>query len=719
MRQKTFLLLALVLLISGTVFSQEKKLTLEDAVWNCWFDLAPANFNQIQWRGDSYKYAYIADDWTTIMTGDYNSGNVDKLITVYEVNTQLLANSLKKISYFSDIQWLSEDVFLHRFNNFVYIFDVKEKEVVTSFDVPDEAEDIFYSKEANSVAYNMGNELHYLDSKRHYIKFAADFDKNIVYGSNYVHRQEFGIDKGIFWSPKGNYIAFYRKDESMVAEYPVIDFTTFPATVKNIKYPMAGQVSEEVTLRVYDIKQKKTVNIKTDDGEKDHYLTSITWDPSEQFIYIGILNRDQNHLKFNKYNALTGDFVMTLFEETHEKYVEPENPAIFFPESKNYFLWYSERDGYKHLYWYDTDGNLIKQVTKGTWVVTDFYGFSEDEKSVYIQCTAECGVQRHVYEVNINSGKLNLLSLEHGTNNAAFTTDKKYFINKLSSVDIPNKIDIIDDKGKVKTALLLAKNPLKEYKLADAKMGILKAADGQTDLYYYIVTPPDMDKTKKYPVIVYVYGGPHAQLVTDTWLGGVSLWDYYMAQEGYIVFTLDNRGSADRGLEFENVVFRNLGIEEMKDQMEGIKYLTSLSYVDENRIGVHGWSFGGFMTTSLMTTYPEVFKVGVAGGPVIDWKYYEVMYGERYMDTPQTNPEGYESTSILNKIQNLKGRLLVIHGGIDPVVVPQNSMDLLLKSQELGINIDFYMYPNSEHNVRGKQRIHLMQKVTDYFKTYL
>ena len=703
--------------MSTAVFSQDKNLTMEDAIWNRWFSLSPENFDQIQWQGDSYQYTYI-DNWRTIYSADYNSSEPTKLCTTYDVNKQLIANNLTQISYFDDLQWLDKDKFLQIVSSFAYIYDTKENSIITSFTMPEGVEDVFYNEKANAVAFNLGNDLYMLNSKRIKTKIVSSFDEEIVFGNAYTHRQEFGIDKGIFWSPDGNYIAFYKKDESMVTDYPLIDYTTFPATVNNIKYPMMGQTSEEVTLGIYDVNSERIIYVKTD-GPKDQYLTSITWDPTENYIYIGVLNRDQNHLKFNKYDAKTGNFVKTLFEEKHPKYVEPVNPAIFLPKTKNQFLWYSFRDGYNHLYLYNTEGDLINQVTKGAWVVTDFYGFSENEKEIYVQTTAECAIQRHIYKINIKEGDLELLTVEHGTHRAIFSSDMKYFIDNYSSTDVANVVNIVNNNGKIKLKLIAAKNPLKDYKMGEMKIRKITAADDKTELYYRIITPPDFDESKKYPVIIYVYGGPHAQMITDSWLGGADLWQFYMAQKGYVLFTIDNRGSSNRGMEFENVVFRNLGVEEAKDQMKGVEYLKSLPYIDQDRIGVHGWSYGGFMTNTLMCDYPDEFKVGVAGGPVIDWKYYEVMSGERYMDTPQNNTKGFENASILNKIENLRGKLLIIHGGIDPVVVPQNSQDLLLKSQELNIQVDFYSYPNSEHNVRGKGRIHLMQKVTDYFDTYL
>lgn len=717
MKKKLTFILFSIVITSSALFAQGQKLTMEDAIWNRWFSLAPEDISGIQWQGNSKNYTYIEDD-TAIFVTTYNSTKTKELCSITDVNKVITAAGFEGIRYFWNIEWLNKDQFMQKYRTFVYIYDTKKKELITTFDVPETADDIFYNKEAKSVAYDDGNDLYLLTNMRSKTKITNHQNKDIYFGNSYTHRQEFGIDKGIFWSPKGNYIAFYRKDQSMVADYPLIDYTTFPASLKIIKYPMNGQTSEEVTLGVYDIAQKKTVYIKTE-GPKDQYLTAITWDPSEDFIYIGVLNRDQNYLKYNKYNVRTGEFVKTLFEEKDEKYVEPQHPAIFLPQTPNQFLWYSQRDGYMHLFLYDTDGNLINKVTKGSWVVTDFYGFSENENEIFIQSTAECSIQRHIYKINIHSGKMDILTQDHGTHNAIFSSDMKLFIDKYSSKDEPNVINIVGENGKIKERLLKAENPLKKYDLGEMKIGKIKAADGKTDLFYRLITPPNFDSKKKYPTIIYVYGGPHAQLVTDSWLGGASLWQQYMAQQGYVMFTLDNRGSSNRGLDFENVTFRNLGNVEMKDQMKGVEFLKTLPYVDQNRIGVHGWSFGGFMTSNLMTTYPDVFKVGVAGGPVIDWKYYEVMYGERYMDTPETNPEGFENSSILNKIGNLKGKLLIIHGGVDPVVVPQNSQDLLLKSQKLGVQVDFYPYPNSEHNVRGKGRIHLMQKVTDYFDTYL
>ena len=704
--------IALLLLITSSV-AQERQLTLEDAVWNQWFSLRPKSLNQIDWITGTSDYVYI-EGYSEVFKGSLKK-DASSWFTIEDVNAALKEKDMPTIGYLYGLKWLGENTFYQVFKNIVYIYDVNEKEIKQGFVLPENADNIFYCPKADAVAFTVDNNIQLMDKDGKITKISNEENKGIVYGSNYVHRQEFGIDKGIFWSPDGKYIAFYRKDETMVADYPLVDYTTFPATAKPIKYPMTGQTSEEVTLGIYEIATGKTVYMKTG-TPKDHFLTSITWDPSSDFIYIGILNRDQNHLWFNKYSRTDGEFVKTLFEETNPKYVEPLHPAYFMPKNQNEFIWISRRTGFYHLFLYDTDGKMIKQLTDGQWDVTDFYGVDNSERNLYIQSTSVCALQRHIYKVDIANGKMKELTTdEEGYHNATFTSDYKYFIDDYSSIKVPHITNIDDNNGKVKKELLNASNPLADFKLGNLKVGTIKAADGKTDLYYRLITPPDYDSTKKYPVIIYVYGGPHAQLIDDSWLSSVRLWQFYMAQKGYVMFTLDNRGSSNRGMEFESVTFRHLGVEEMKDQLEGVKFLSSLPFVDTSRIGVHGWSFGGFMTTSLITTYPDVFKVAVAGGPVIDWKYYEVMYGERYMDTPETNPDGYEQTSVLNKIKNLKGKLMIIHGGVDPVVVPQNSRSLMLEAQKLGIDIDFYEFPNSEHNVRGKERILLMQKVTEYF----
>ena len=476
---------------------------------------------------------------------------------------------------------------------------------------------------------------------------------------------------------------------------------------------MAGQGSEIAKIGIFNIKTQKTsyLNIDTSD---EHYLTNLSWTPDEKFVLVAEINRAQNHYLYNMYNVETGDKVITLFEESNDKWTEPEFDAVFLPNSTTNFLWFSERDGFMNLYQYTTAGKLVKQLTKFKWVVTGILGFDESGKNVFITGTGEDPRESHTFKVNLNNGKFTQITPQKGTHNTQLSTNGAYLIDQYSNLTTPTIINVIDTKKGKTINIHTAENPLKDLELGTIELGNIKGVDGTT-LYTRIIKPANFDPSKKYPVLVYVYGGPHAQMVTNSWLGGANLWmDAFATNNNYIVFTLDNRGSGKRGFAFESVIHRNLGDAEMEDQLTGIDYLKSLNYVDSTRIAVNGWSFGGFMTTSLMLRHPGVFTTAVAGGPVTDWKYYEVMYGERYMDTPQENPEGYEKAKVHNYIKNLDGKLLLIHGSVDPTVVPQHSMTLLQEAVNQKVQIDFFTYPMHEHNVRGFDRVHLIKKMMNY-----
>ena len=542
---------------------------------------------------------------------------------------------------------------------------------------------------------------------------------NIVLGES-VHRNEFGINGGLFWSPEESRLAFYRMDQSMVVDYPLVNTKAREAEVRNIKYPMAGMKSHEVTVGVWDTHKEKLIYLDTRRDtsvhEREMYLTNIAWSPDEKYIFIAKINREQNHMWLEQYDAITGAFVKVLFEETNPRYVEPCEPMVFTPKGDQ-FLWFSMRDGYKHLYLYNIDGSLVKQVTKGEYEVEGFVKFDKKGENIVIYANKDNLAGSAAYKVNIKKGTMTALTPTEGTH--FVVVGEKMLVDVWSSVNTPAQADIRDMNGKLVKTLYVSENPLKEYAMPEVKLGTIKAADGKTDLYYRLITPPNMEQGKKYPTLVYVYGGPHSQLVTDSWLGGGNLYFMFLAQQGYVVYTLDNRGTDNRGFEFESCTHRHLGEIEMADQMEGVKFLKSLPYVDENRMGVEGWSFGGFMTITMKLAHPEIFKVGCAGGPVIDWKWYEIMYGERYMDMPQENPEGYEANCLLNKAQNLEGHLLVIQGAEDNTVVPQHSTEFIERCINNLKQVDYFVYPHHEHNVRGRERNHLYYKMFDYYETHL
>ena len=549
---------------------------------------------------------------------------------------------------------------------------------------------------------------------------------NVVLGES-VHRNEFGINGGLFWSPKQSRLAFYRMDQSMVVDYPLVNTKAREAEVMPIKYPMAGMQSHWVTVGVYEPATGKLVYLNTARDttvhEREMYLTNVAWSPDEKSVYIAKVNREQNHMWLEQYDAATGAFVKVLFEETNPRYVEPCEPMIYTPKGDQ-FLWFSMRDGYKHLYLYNMDGSLVKQVTKGEYEVEGFIQFDKKGENIFVYANKDNLAGRDAYRVNLKKGTMECLTMQenglHGTHSVVVNEAGTMWVDVWSSVQVPLRADLRDWKHKnpVKT-FYEAKNPLEEYAMPDVTLGTIKAADGKTDLYYRLITPPNMKPGERYPTLVYVYGGPHSQLVTDSWLGGGNLYFLRLAQQGYVVFTLDNRGTDNRGFEFESCTHRRLGEIEMADQMEGVKFLQSLPYVDKDRMGVEGWSFGGFMTITMKLAHPEVFKVGCAGGPVIDWKWYEIMYGERYMDTPQENPEGYEATSLLGKAKNLQGRLLVIQGAEDNTVVPQHSTEFIERCINNFKQVDYFAYPHHEHNVLGRERLHLYQKMFQYYEDFL
>ncbi len=712
---KNSFLITIFLFISLFSYSQKKHIKINSVYTDA--SVYPIRMKNIQWVANDDSYSYVKD--TLLIKGTANSKLQGKpILTLNVFNTTITKSGLEKVKKFPNFKWHSNISLSFAKSDTFYLYNIKNNSLQTQCYYPQDAEYIKLNpNNTKQVAFTKDNNL-FIANGKNVIAVTSDTNKGIVNGQT-VSRSEFGIEDGIFWSPKGNFLAFYRKDETNVGEYPIVDIDTREATVKMIKYPMAGMTSEIISLGVYNPITKATIFLDTKalDG---YYLTNITWSPDEEYIYIQVLNRGQNHMWLNKYDAKNGKLVKTLFEEKNDKWVEPEEPIHFLNNNSKEFVFMSERDGYYHAYLYNSDGKLIKQLTKGEWVITRFIGFNKKNSKMYFMATKDSPIERHLYVLDMKSLKIMKITQESGTHSISLSNDKKFAIDHFSNYNgIYGKYQLVSTV-KAKSIKVLKDNVdiFKDFELGEMTISTLKAEDG-TDLYYRLIKPTNFDSSKKYPVIVYVYGGPHAQLVNNTFLGGGGYFLQALAAKGYVIFTLDNRGSANRGFKFESVIHRHLGVNEMKDQMVGINFLKSLNYVDTTRIGVHGWSFGGFMTTALMLEHNNVFKVGVAGGPVMDWKYYEVMYGERYMDTPEENPEGYKNSSNINKAKKLKGDLLLIHGTIDPVVVWQNSQLFVKECVKNQIQLDYFIYPDHEHNVRGYDRLHLETKIAKYFDDHL
>ena len=538
----------------------------------------------------------------------------------------------------------------------------------------------------------------------------------ITYGES-VSRNEFGINGGIFWSPNQKKLAFYRKDESRVTDFPLLDINTRTGELRTIKYPMNGMDSELITLGIHDVATGRTVYAQVDDFTEERYLTNISWSPDDKYVFIQVLDRSQHHMKLNMYDASDGSYVKTLLTEDNDEWVEPLDPLYFIKGSYRFIYRTDNRDGYRNLYLCDTLGT----VTRITPVDADVEYIANDGRYLYYTSAEVSPIENHLFRLDLRAKnpKPQRLTPERGWHNIQMSADCKYFVDNYSSFNVPAVTDLRSADGKLVRNLKTADDPLADYLTGKVELGTIKSADGKFDNYYRLFYPANFDSSKKYPVIVYVYGGPHSQMVQDSWLGSIRMWEMYMAQRGYIVYVQDNRGTQNRGAEFEKAINRQCGQAEMADQMVGVNCLKSLPYVDAARIGVHGWSYGGFMTISLVTNYPDTFKVGVAGGPVIDWKWYEIMYGERYMDNPDTNPEGFAKTSLVEKATNLKCKLLICQGAIDNTVVWEHSLSFLQNCISNNIPVDYFPYPAAEHNMRGIERVHLYQKISDYFDLFL
>ena len=745
----------------------DKTFTLEDLNFggNNYRNMVAKN-RWCTWWGDQL----VRQDVDACYLVNKNNGKETKLFGINDINQWIAPTKDIKIRalYNAEFPFAGKSIVMVSNGNKTYAIDFKKHRLISEIDFQEDESLLEANMQKNAFAYLKGSNLHVRaflaansqtmtkEKKSHDFQLTTDGSREIVYGQS-VHRDEFGITKGTFWSPNGERLAFYRMDQSMVTDYPQVDIPEIgfdhPETQSCIatpapdKYPMTGETSHQVTVGVFDCLTGKTIYLKAGDPT-DRYFTNIAWSPDSKTIYMFELNRDQNDCRLTAYDAETGEKTGELYRETDEKYVEPLHPIMFLPWDGNSFIMQSRKDGYNHLYLCEVKNEerktknsnaksssekqensslstlhsslSIQQLTSGKWEVMEVIGFNTKHKSIIIASNECSPIQRNIFVVDTKTGKRAMMDdCGKGWHNATLSENGQYIYDNYSTPTVPRKIAIVNIENGKRTPFFTAENPWKGYNVPEYSCGSIKAADGETDLFWRMVKPTNFDPQKKYPTIIYVYGGPHAHNVDARWNYSSRGWETYMAEKGYLLFILDNRGSENRGKVFEQATFRQLGQIEMQDQMKGVEYLKTLPYVDADRMGVHGWSFGGFMTISLMTHYPEVFKVGVAGGPVIDWHWYEVMYGERYMDTPQTNPEGYKKTSLLYQAKNLKGKLQIIQGLNDVTVVPQHCLTFLKACIAAGTQPDFFVYPGEPHNMRGHQSTHLHERISQYFFDYL
>ena len=695
---------------------QHRSPTLEEYTLGSPKALRRTSLRSLRWLGSDYVYI----DSTRLVIGTPTAAHPEKTLLSQDEFLAIIGEATKGAGakYFTPFSVVDEGLLIP-FGKKHYLIDPQAKKQLAAFERAGRAEQAFaLAPRAKHAVAVRDNNLFLLLPDGSSKQLTTDGTPTLVYGQS-VHQNEFGIHGGLFWSPDGSRLAFYRMDQSMVTPYPLVHINTRKATEEKLYYPMAGMPSHHVTLGIYDVASGKTTYIKT--GEpKEKYLTNISWAPDSKTVYIAEVNREQNHMDLKAYDPATGDYLKTLFSEHNDKYIEPQWPMRFIPGRDKEFVWQTRRDGYTHLYRYNVDGKLLGQITRGEWEITDFLGFADGGKTIVYSSTQLSPIDRVIASVSIDGRKTRILTPQAGWHVGQLSSDGKYLLDTYESLKNPTENRLLSvATGKPIATLYQSKDPEAGFINPEITFGTIKAADGVTDLHYRLLKPTNFDPAKKYPTIVYVYNGPHAQLVQNRFHAGCLGWDLYMATKGFVIFTVDGRGSAHRGAAFEQVIHRHLGKNEMADQMKGVDFLKSLPYVDADRIGVAGWSYGGFMTTNLMLTYPDVFKVGSAGGAVTDWARYEIMYGERYMDSPQDNPEGYKETNLSLRAGNLKGRLLLIHGTIDPTVVWQHTQLFVDACVKAGTYPDYMIYPEHKHNVLGVDRVHLNYTMARYFMDHL
>ena len=713
-------ILAIAMMIAAISANAQKQFSLEDLMsgGKNYHNMTAQN-RSIAWWGDKAIHLEIDSCWTI----DMRNLNETLLFTRDELAqwAGVKVSTLKRVSF----PYPNKPLALIEVGNerLLVNFKTKKREWTQSTANEGNKDQQWHSASRNSAYVNNHN-LYVTDAQGNTHQVTTDGSRSLVYGQT-VHRSEFGIDGGIFWSNSGTKLAFYRMDQSMVPDYPLVDIprlndtTRVMATPAPETYPMAGTTSHLVTVGIYDLATRRTTYLDAGDPT-DRYFSNIAWGPHDDIIYMMEMNREQNDNRLVSYDTATGKRIAQLWQESHPKFVEPKGPIRFLPWDDSKFVLLTEVDGYNHIYLHNADGSLHHQLTQGNWEVIELVGFDKNTQSIIYTSNEASPVQQNIYSVSVATGERRRIDEGgRGWHGAVMSASGKYVADYYMEPDVPRNIALVSTATGKTQRYFTAPNPWEGYAVPHYEMGTIKADDGVTDLYYRMVKPADFDPTKKYPTIIYVYGGPHHHNVDARWHYCSRPWETYMAQNGYVIFILDNRGSEHRGRDFGNATFHQLGQVEMRDQMRGVDFLRTQQYVDTTRLGVHGWSYGGFMTISLMTNYPDVFKVGVAGGPVSDWKWYEVMYGERYMGTPQSNPEGYALTSLIPKAKNLKGRLQIITGLNDPTVVPQNCLSFIKACIEAGTQPDLFVYPGQGHNPRGHDNVHLHDRISRYFNDHL
>jgi len=712
MKQKLIILL-LSLAISPAI--SQKEISINDVFLN-------RTFTQdwvygLNSMNDGIHYTTLEyGDTTAIEKYSYQSGEkVDIILKSIDIELDFTGYTFNENESLVLLETNSEKLYRHSKKSIYYLYDLNTKKVTKISEKKIRLPE--FSPNSKYISYIYKNNIYTYDinsEETTKITHKGLPNKIICGATDWVYEEEFGFTKAYAWSPNSESIAYYIFDESKVPEFSmdVFEEGLYPKQ-ERFKYPKAGERNSKVRINIFNIKSGKNIEAKIN-KKKEFYFPRMKWTNKSNRLFVQRMNRHQNHLELLSVNPSNGDASL-VFEEKENTYIDVHDNLIFYNDD-SFFLWTSEKDGYNHIYLYRIDGKKIRQITKGDWEVTQFYGYDQINKTLYYQSTEKSSLQRDIYSINVFGKKKKLLSKERGSNNAKFSKNYKYFINTYSSANSPNIIDLYDSRGKkqrnIKNSNKLTQT-LTEYNLTKKEFFEFTTEDG-VNLNGWMMKPIDFDSNKKYPVLMYVYGGPGSQTVTDSW-GGQYMWYQMLCQQGYIVVSIDNRGTGGRGSEFKKCTYKELGKLETIDQIEGAKYLSSLSYVDKQRIGIWGWSYGGYMSSLCILKGSQYFNTAIAVAPVTNWRFYDTIYTERYMQTPQENSDGYDLNSPIHYADSLSGNYLLIHGSADDNVHVQNTYEMVNALVKANKQFELFIYPDKNHSIYGgNTRLHLFTQITDF-----
>lgn len=698
------------MLLSAVSVSAQQKITLEE-IWGGAF--RTQGMQELQAMKNTNEYTVLNRNSIDL----YDFATLEKKKTLFStkefsIDSYTFDQSENKILIASN----SEYIYRHSFTADFYVYDISTQKLqkITEKQI----QEPLFSPDGKKVAYAFENNLYIYDLEAQTdIQITTDGKKNHVINgiTDWVYEEEFAFVRAFEWSKSGDKIAYLKFDESQVPEFSMDIYNSglYPAQYV-FKYPKAGEKNSEVSLHMYDVNQKTTQQIALGNYQ-DFYIPRIKWTNDNNYLSVQVMNRHQNNLDLHFVDARTGTTKIVL-NEKDKYYIDITDNLTFLDD--NSFIWTSEKDGFNHIYHYDKNGKLLNQVTKGNWEVTDYYGYDAKTKKIFYQSVENGSINRDVYAIGLNGKNKVRLSSETGTNKATFSPNYQYFINSYSSATQPPKYTLVETKTKkqlkiiVENSALLKK--LSKYDLPEKEFFVLKTEGGQ-ELNAWMIKPKNFDPSMKYPVLMHQYSGPGSQQVDNAWHSMDDYFHFLLTQEGYIVVTVDGRGTGYRGAEFKKCTYKELGKYEVEDQIDAAKTIGNYPYVDKNRIGIWGWSFGGFMSSNCILKGNDVFSLAVAVAPVTSWRFYDTIYTERYMQTPQENPSGYDDNSPIFFADRLKGDFLLIHGSADDNVHVQNTMLMVEALVRANKQFDWAIYPDRNHGIYGgPTRLQLYTKIKNF-----